>query len=224
MKINIPVLFFVLGVTSCQSTPTNIENGSETKVKTNCCDTFSQINYVELQENRKIEAQIDDESQSLNIDGFRSFILGLKIPEKLGTKELNIYSIRSGGIKVNSGGYFNPTLKFLDSSFREIKTQNNFQFGMYRWGFATGGPAIYSKVNIPDTAKYVVIYTTKQLLDGLVSHGWDGNNYYDVNSVRTNTKLVSFPWKYSVVRLPHMKTGKMWIFLGRKDIEKKEKI
>lgn len=218
-------IFLTLGLQGCVSENVKQDNSLDAS---QCCNNYSEVNYQKIKSNKLTKSRVDKSSPSLIIQGYKSKIFSYEIPENQNTRILTVLSLSCCSNMVHKGGIFYPSIIILDKNKNIIRKNDNFVYGIYKWGkggfFSRfTGPAVVSKIKLPNSTKYIIVHTTQSLLNGSTAFGWD-SNYYDINAARKNRRIIAYPWKYREITLPNQETGEVWVYLGDAELTKVDEI
>lgn len=149
------------------------------KIKTSkaCCNSASELKYTSLE--RAPSAQIfyiDRTSQILNTNGENSLVLALELPEEASRIEFKSLKTTSWD---TTGGHFAPIVLQLDSGFNQVSkhtyTGYSTNNAMVQWS------GIGGDIKLESDARYLLFYTTQQLLAKRTASYWSGSRSYEVN-------------------------------------------
>ncbi|KXF79824.1 MalM family protein [Enterovibrio coralii] len=153
---------------------TLIEKVKESKA---CCTSFSEIEYTPLNSGPSSERfLIDLNSQVVNINGDNSLVLALELPE--GASSIEFRSVNTTSTDL-TGGHFAPVVLQLDSNFnqivKDIYTDFSTNDATIQWKGISGELILKSET------KYLLFYTTQELLTQRTASYWSGSRSYEVN-------------------------------------------
>ncbi|BCG12697.1 MULTISPECIES: MalM family protein [Vibrio] len=142
-----------------------------------CCTSISELEYTLIESGPSAEIyHINLNSQVFNINGDNSLVLALELPDDASRIEFRSMQTTSWD---TTGGHFAPVVLQLDSDFNQISKDIYTDFStnnaMSQWSGINGDLKLKSET------KYLVFYTTQELLTQRTASYWSGSRSYEVN-------------------------------------------
>ena len=137
-----------------------------------CCESIKQFRYDQLSGAEPVSIKLDSSSDAFNFQSGKSFLKAFHLPEKEKPYIIKVTSFTLGE-SIYKAHIFYPQVALLDDRFDIVRQSVPEDFLLSKAGtketaFETGGVPVKLEgsflVDNPN-AKYVLVFTTKKLLD-----------------------------------------------------------
>jgi len=136
-----------------------------------CCGSFEQLNYIDTQSKNRLELEFVANSDVFMLEGKKSYIQAIVIPESFEQKNVSVKSLFNGLL---IGPYLEAQFIFLDATYSEIETIRP-HYTFYDATFSHDAHML-AGFRVPIGAKYAIIYAKSPYVVTSYATMSDGNS------------------------------------------------
>ena len=140
-----------------------------------CCDSLASVHYKPLAVGASVAEKIDKDSRVFGFEEGRSRFLAWELPSLDKPFIVNMRSVVTPSGLPGTGGFyiFSPAIMLLDSAFQMIGKQESGLFIPVPTSvFPMRSASLMAQIDsrrLPPNAKYLMVYTTPTIIEGVLS-------------------------------------------------------
>lgn len=185
-------ILFCIAFTGCAQTIESAKQAQSTA--RSCCTTIAQLPYEDLEpNNHQITFDITTNSPYFNFESGGSYFKAFSLkPSLKSNKKLSLKSyIQTLGFG-RKNYFFQPALLLLDNNYQIIANSTSISELIRNDLFSSGDVVLNKSVDLPANVKYLIIYTTPQLMEAKTLYQFNQSTYAS-GVVLSNDGIADFP-------------------------------
>lgn len=176
--------------------------------KSPCCTALKDVPRKDIPSSGEWHELIDEANPVVAFDQYRSYVLLLRLPPGSGGKSLGLTS-KGTTSWTSTGGFFSPVVSFFDTDFKLLKTVREFRYDADEKS-ALQDAGIKGQVQIPSSAKYLLLFTSPEELAKESVYRWNGARAYNIDSYAPRVAAsANYAGRVDVVIKPHLPVGRV---------------